>query len=539
MNTQFTAAISAPSLTTPTFEWEVRNTSNAIVASGTGTTISFTPIALGIHTLRWTVTSAGQAHRMVRQLNVLAVPTIEVDSTSVQIPEGGNRTVRVRLNRAPSGPVTVSVARSGDSDLDTSASSLSFNSTNWQQWQNLSITAAADQDAIQGVTTFTLSSPGWKSASVTAKEIDSQRTFMALSNNVAIAELVVNEAGQAALMVRLAGQPEADTNVLVGVDGIGLVLLSPQSLAFSSSNWNVAQEVLIAASNDVDAMNGTGSISLSATGWTGMTIPVSVADDDRRILMTGLGNLAEGQSANYSVTLAGQPSSDVTLSVALVNASGLKLQSSQSVTFSPSNWNVPQQLTIFADQDVDAQDGSGLLTASAFDWSVGIVSISALDDDRLIFARLETDRVLENSELAYMIQLAGRPDSTVTVTTTSIGSLGLSFVAGQTLVFTPNTWQEPQVVRVRASADADANEDTAMLTSSAIGWSSTQVELRQVDLDRRILVDASQNALSINEGGSRTVGIRLAASPATGEVVTVGIRRDSGDRDLNLGGRLR
>jgi endoglucanase len=97
-------------------------------------------------------------------------PAIVTDSTSTSVMQGFTATVGVALSAAPTADVTVTASRaSGNSGLSVSAgASLTFTPTNWNIAQN--VTIAADSTST-GAATFTVGSPGYTAATVTAGEL--------------------------------------------------------------------------------------------------------------------------------------------------------------------------------------------------------------------------------------------------------------------------------------------------------------------------------------------------------------------------------
>lgn len=118
-------------------------------------------------------------------------PSIVAAPAAVNVPEGRTATVALRLSRQPSANVTVTTARtSGDADLTVSAgTSLVFTPSNWNTAQNVTLAAAEDADSAAGVATFTASSAGQASATITATEADNDlsayaQRFMAQYNKI-------------------------------------------------------------------------------------------------------------------------------------------------------------------------------------------------------------------------------------------------------------------------------------------------------------------------------------------------------------------
>ena len=79
---------------------------------------------------------------------------VSVSKTEVTVPEGDSRTYTVRLLKAPTTNVTIAVGITGDTDLTVEPSSLTFTTGNWNRMQTVTVSAAADDDAINGTATI-------------------------------------------------------------------------------------------------------------------------------------------------------------------------------------------------------------------------------------------------------------------------------------------------------------------------------------------------------------------------------------------------
>ncbi len=519
-----------------TYAWVVKDPNNLEVFSGTTATATFTPALVGNYSVQLTVTdvSGAGSFMTLRTMTVLPTPTILIDNSAITVDEGGQKTVQVSLNRAPQVPLAVSISRtSGDSDLSAGAATLTFSSANWNIWQTMTLSAAADADAIQGTATFMLSAAGWTSAVVTATEADAQRKLL-----VSLSQLTLTEQGSASLTVQLAGPPETPVVVTIDLSGTGLSLTTPATLEFTPANWNTPQTLTVHSAGDADAVDGSGSLTLTASGWRSATVPVTVADVDRRTLVSGSLDLVEGTTGMYQVTLAGVPASPVTVTVALDNTSDLTLSGSTTLTFDSMNWNVAQSVTIQTVSDSNAAPGSGTLKFSALGYSESSLSINVTDDDRAIVAELAENRILEGDTLTYAIRLAGQPAAPVTVTTTSSGDADVRLLSGGTLIFSPENWQQPQFITLAADADVDAAEGLVTLTSTAATWTPAVLSIREIDVDRQFVVtpDPLAGPLTIAEGGTQTFQVKLLAQPGADETVTIPVQWLSGDRDVVVDG---
>lgn len=109
---------------------------------------------------------------------VNAPPALVLSAATLTVPEGGNASVMVRLNRAPVGNLAVTVARvSGDTDISVSSgAALTFTAANWNVAQTVTLSAAADADRLNGTANFTVGAVGLTAVTLVATENDSTVT---------------------------------------------------------------------------------------------------------------------------------------------------------------------------------------------------------------------------------------------------------------------------------------------------------------------------------------------------------------------------
>nr|WP_231895576.1 nickel-dependent hydrogenase large subunit [Halodesulfovibrio spirochaetisodalis] len=109
--------------------------------------------------------------------NDSASPTFSIvaDTTAVSVPEGGNATLQVKLSADPMKTTLVTTGySSGDADISvTGGSTYYFDSSNWDQYMPITLSAAADSDAENGQAIFAITAEGAPSVNITATEADS------------------------------------------------------------------------------------------------------------------------------------------------------------------------------------------------------------------------------------------------------------------------------------------------------------------------------------------------------------------------------
>ena len=178
--------------------------------------------------------------------------------------------------------------------------------------------------------------------------------------------LQVREAGSATYTVQLTTQPT--TAVTVTVSDMGSdVTVAPASLSFSTSDWDTAQTVTVSAAEDDNSTDDKVTLTHTAAGADYNSVRrlvVTVTDNDRSLVLSPSAvTVDEASSATYTVKLATQPTEAVTVTVSGM-ASDVTVAPA-SLSFSTSNWDTAQPVTVSADEDYNTSDEEMTLTHTA------------------------------------------------------------------------------------------------------------------------------------------------------------------------------
>lgn len=108
--------------------------------------------------------------------NDSATPTFDIvtDSTAISVPEGGDATLQVKLSADPMKTTVVTIGHNGgDADISvTGGTTYYFDSSNWNEYQPITLSAAEDSDNEDGQATFALTADGADTVQVIATETD-------------------------------------------------------------------------------------------------------------------------------------------------------------------------------------------------------------------------------------------------------------------------------------------------------------------------------------------------------------------------------
>ena len=289
---------------------------------------------------------------------------------AIEVDEGtSTSTFTVKLSDNPASDVTVALT-SSNSAVSVSPASLTFSTTAGTTAQTVTITAGSDPNTDDETYYLRLKPSGSDdtrtrgySIAVTVDDDDTE-------NDLTVSEtsLSLNESGSGntdTFTVALVSAPAAgkDVTVAIGVHGAnGKSIATPDKnkLTFTSSTYNTAQTVTITGVVDRDSINETGTVRVTASQdgpFAGlsrsMTLTVTDNSSDLGINVfhnsQRLTEITTGPATlTAKVSLSAKPAANVTVTSSVSPSGTLTAQfgGSSSATFTPANWDVPQDLTI-------------------------------------------------------------------------------------------------------------------------------------------------------------------------------------------------
>ena len=456
-------------------------------------------------------------------------PALLLSSAALPVTEGSSATYTVALATEPSGDVAVAIT-GAERGVSVSPSLLGFTPSDWSTPQTVTVAAAEDDNTASESVTLTHTAAGGGYAGQTATLSVSTTDNDAAALLLSPAALPVTEGSSATYTVALATQPSGTVTVAITGAGSG-VSVSPASLGFTPSDWSTPQTVTVTAAEDDNTASESVTLTHTAAGggYAGQTatLSVSTTDNDAAALLLSPAALpvTEGSSATYTVALATQPSGDVT--VAITGAERGVSVSPASLGFTPSDWSMPQTVTVTAAEDDNTASESVTLTHTAvgggYAGQTATLSVSTTDNDSAaLLLSPAALPVTEGSSATYTVALATQPSGDVTVAITG-AERGVS-VSPSLLGFTPSDWSTPQTVTVTAAEDDNTASESVTLTHTAVGGGyagqTATLSVSTTDNDSAALL-LSPAALPVTEGSSATYTVALATQPSG--TVTVAI----------------
>jgi Calx-beta domain-containing protein len=422
-------------------------------------------------------------------------------TTLVTTEAGGAAVFTVVLNSAPAADVMIALSSSDDSAGMVSPSSLTFTRDNWSAPQIVTVTGVNDEtkggDRSYRVSVGPVTSSDRAYANLPAQTVnvtnqDNDRAGVMVSLGTGIdptdtMRLRTSESGESATFtVALNYAPERDVTIEVAsTSDEGTV--TPSKLTFTKLNWAAVQTVTVIGADNDNVADGNqpyqialGPVASEDQAYGSLTsadLPrvnvVNFDNDSANVAVTLLSGLdpndasqlqtsEKGTSATFSLALTSKPKAAVQFGLTSTNAEEGTVSPARC-DFTPSNWNVPQVVTV-SGVDETVKDGN----------TVYAVRISAPTTDDANYQRLPSiDVKVKNLDddvagLTPPKLLSGVEGGAKLVTTEKGGSATFSL----SLTSKPRDEVKLGVV---SSNSAEGKVTPATLTFNAANYATAQV----------------------------------------------------------------
>jgi hypothetical protein len=482
---------------------------------------------------------------------------IIVSPASLTTSETGTSTsFSVALRSKPTAPVTINLATSVPDQGSLSLSSLTFDATNWNVAQSVTVTALDDQ-IVNGNQTYHITGTA---TSADAVYDDMAMTPVTVVNQeadtagftVSPASLTTSETGTTAgFTVALTSKPMAPVTLNLATSTPGQGALSTTSLTFDANNWDVAQSVTVTALDD-HIVNGDQTYQITGTATsidavynTRAMTPVTVVNREAdvaaiKVTSNSLITSEAGASASFGVSLTSKPLAPATVNLTSTNSNeGLLSQS--VLTFDASNWNVPQTITVTGipgetgpgDNDVTYQiQGSAISADGNYNGAV-MPAVTVVNKEIDTSGITVAHKFLTTTEAGaadrFHVVLADRPTATVTINLTS-GNPGQGLLSQSSLTFTPSNWNVVQTVTVTGQDDHIVNGNVTYTITGAAGsadgdyngMAMPDVTVVNKERDVAAINVTPITGLAINAGsGTASFNISLTSKPSANVTIPV------------------
>jgi len=285
---------------------------------------------------------------------------------------------------------------------------LEFNSTNWDNPQ-LAVITGIDDVVIDGSQPYTIETFISSEDGIYISVDPTDLSVINTDNDVAeitvdpVSGLSTTEAGGSdSFTMVLESQPIADVTVNVSVSDLSEGTVTPQTVIFTPSNWDIHQTIVVTGvddtidDGDIEYTIFTSPAISGDENYAGIDpsdVAVTNSNDDAAGIslnrLLGLITTETGGMDSFTVVLDSQPISDVIIPLGSSDETE-GLVSPISLTFTSDDWDMPQVVTITGvDDDIDdgdiayiARTGTAISSDPNFSGkNAPDVSVTNTDDD--------------------------------------------------------------------------------------------------------------------------------------------------------------
>ena len=438
-------------------------------------------------------------------------PGIVFSTRSPAATEGTTTAYTVKLSTQPNASVTLTSTVTGDTSITVSPTTLTFSTTDWSTTQEVTVTAAADDDITNDTAVVAYSAAGGD--------------YAGISDRIAVSA--------------------TDDEGTVATDKAALVALYNATGGAdwtNSTNWNTASALDTWAGVTTDTSGRVTEVALYRNNLEG-SLPAKLGElthlRELNLRSNGLdgsipaavGNLTQLRRLDLSYN-------DLSGSIPATLGS-LTLLSRLNLAYAgdfagplPLSLSTMPSLTQFLLNGV--LEGT-CLPAALSTWYSGIVARAqtlAACETGILLSRNPVE-LAEGGDATLQVALATQPSAAVTAAVVASGDTDLT-ASPSSLTFTTADYGTAQTLTVTAAADADTALDIAVVTLTAAGGDyagvNTTLTASAVDDDAPELV-LSKAAVTVAEGASETLTVRLATKPTASVTVT---GTATGDSDVTV-----
>ena len=543
-------------------------------------------LAFGENTVTVTVTAQdGVATKEYRIEVTRAAPVIEWESTGIHVGEdAGDLEIGVVLQPALGESVSVDYttvatpfALPGE-DYTPVAGTLTFSPGETRKTFHLSILDDAVYEPVNaGNILLGLSNPTAPAVfgtNGTAKLVflgsDNESPPTATMEDVSVDE----DAGTMTFVLELSHPVEADVSYVTRTADVGgtatpaadyarFLHFGSASIELPARQTSASLQVVI-VDDDIDEVDETlaidwrlSSSGASPTATETIGVTGTIVDDDTRGVTVSLSSLpvAEGGTATYTVVLDSEPTGDVTVTPS--RASGdTDVTVSGALTFTPSNWNTAQTVTVSAAEDADAVNDAATVSHAVAGADYGSetapdVSVTVSDNETAsteITLTVDTTSVAEDAgatTIGVTGALDGAPLASDASVAVSVGASADAAVEGTdyeaisdfTLTISAGQMSGSATFTLTPVDDNLDDEDEALTvsgttTTSGLGVTGTTLTITDDDVaSTQVTLTVSPDSVSEDATGAArevTVTATLDAAVRTSDTaVTVTVDGDT------------
>ncbi len=319
---------------------------------------------------------------------------------------------------------------------------------------------------------------------------------------------------------------EPQDHVSLSIQATDNLTVVPEVLKLTTENWWKDNKIVVTVNEDLDAIDAVAQITHLVTSEEYAKIEVLastivILDNDtvNITISAPTGATSEaGATASLTMVLTSKPTADVLIPLSSSDTTEGAVSVS-SITFTPTNWDIAQTITISGVDDA-VQDGDisyqlvvGEVLSADLDYNklnAADITLINTDDDsaNIIITTIQATSTETGTPANLAIVLASEPTADVTIPLSTTDTTE-GIVLAPSITFTPANWNVQQMIVVNGVNDAVQDGDISY--KLVIGASiSTDSNYNNIDNTDITLINADDDtadiALSVMTGTTSEAG---------------------------------
>jgi glucose/arabinose dehydrogenase len=231
--------------------------------------------------------------------------------------------------------------------------------------------------------------------------------------------------------------------------------------------------------------------------------------------------LPEGGSTAFAVRLASALTDNATREVSVQRSAGdpnVDVATGAELSFDASNWNEPQRVVLTSTPDADSVDGAATFTIASSGLTAESVDVRITDADTLaLVVSMSSLEVVEGASATLEVSVSELPLARIDVAIAlASDDASVSVDTSELVSFDSSNWTKSRTITVHADEDDDMQDGNGLLTVSASGLATHEVDVEIRDNDGSDSATAGAPAAGSGSAGDSGEGGGAGAPASEG-----------------------
>lgn len=345
---------------------------------------------------------------------------------------------------------------------------------------------------------------------------------------IGVTEMVMDEEETRTLGVSLSKKILNDEVINIVNSDTSVVTVDKTSLTFTPDNYDKVQNIKIVGVHNSDDANKIANITFSNANMTSKDVLIYVNNIDiyrgEIVLSTANISVNENSTATFTVKLDRKPTNNQIVHLSCENENATLNKS--SLTFTPSNYNVAQKVTVTGVHDNSLNDKTCVIELTSNEVKTQSVNVAIKNIDYFgnIVLNKTSLSINEGNATTFTVKLDSRPSGNQTVNISCDNSYAT--IDKTSLTFTPSNYNTTQTVTISsAHNESDYVDRTTIITLSSLNVENKTitVTVSNIDVPPEVFgnIVASTDTLSVNENNSITFTVKLDQAPTYNQTINL------------------